>query len=159
MQKRFNRKPKDTALERAVRLLARREHSYHELVQKLTAKGFYATDITSALDSLVEKGWQCDLRFTESWIRHRIESGFGPRKIRQELSQKGVNHSTIELGFENIAPKWQKLAQQVWQKKYNCLPLDWNEKAKQIRFLMYRGFSNEQIEAMYQLEQQKQDDL
>jgi len=155
LRRKFNlSKPKDSARERAISLLARREHSYQELVQKLTHKGFAKDEIIESLEALVEKGWQSDFRFTESWIRHRIQSGHGPIKIRIELSQKGIAHSTIEQGFETIESDWVELARQVWTKKFRVLPADWPEKAKQIRFLMYRGFSSEQIEAVFQLEEQ-----
>jgi len=141
--------PKDTARERAIHLLARREHSRHELSQKLIQKGFSPSDIENALDSLEERGWLSDRRFTESWIRHRIHGGYGWYRIRAELQEKGVHSDIVQEVYEEQTINWSELAIQVWQKKYRSLPNDWNEKAKQMRFMQYRGFSNDHIASMY----------
>jgi regulatory protein len=147
-----------SAKERAVYLLARREHSRKELKNKLIQKGFDISDIERDLQELEDKGWLSDIRFTESWIRHRVESGFGPYRIKSELAERGISRSLIEQAFEEIDVDWVKIAHKVWQKKYNALPQDWAEKVKQMRFLQYRGFFTQDIETMYQMINSEQGD-
>lgn len=140
-----------SARERAIQLLARREHSRKELRNKLIQKGFPVEDIDPELDALEQRGWLSDSRFTESWIRHRIQSGYGPYRIKNELSEKGVSNDLIAQCFEEISIDWVKMAHKVWQKKYNAMPQDWPEKVKQMRFLQYRGFFSQDIESMYEM--------
>ncbi|NVJ62180.1 MAG: recombination regulator RecX [Gammaproteobacteria bacterium] len=151
MPKKHNSKQKpDTAYERAVQLLARREHSQKELERKLLLKDFCIEDITPAIKRLADRGWQSDTRFTESWIRHRTQSGHGPQRIQQELAEKGVERSIVELAFDKCEVDWFERAKDVWFKKYNEVPDSWPEKAKQIRFLMYRGFNMDHINFVFE---------
>jgi regulatory protein len=150
--------PTQSARERAVYLLARREHSRKELKNKLIQKGFDADDIERGLNDLEQRGWLSDHRFTESWIRHRVESGYGPFRIRNELAEKGISKLLIDQTFEEIDIDWVKIAHKVWQKKYNAIPQDWPEKVKQMRFLQYRGFSSQDIESVYQMINSEQGD-
>nr|WP_281286457.1 recombination regulator RecX [Pleionea sediminis] len=138
-----------SAREKAISLLARREHSRKELHQKLLQKGFAESDIIEDLDALENKGWLSDFRFTESWIRHRIQGGYGPYRIQQELNAKGVGQEIINEKLDEVELNWFDLARQVWRKKYSRLPESWEDKAKQIRFLQYRGFYTEDIETMF----------
>ncbi len=147
-----------SARERAIQLLARREHSRKELRTKLIQKGFQVDDIEPELDALEQRGWLSDLRFTESWIRHRIQSGYGPFRIKNELSEKGVSRDLIDQCFEEISVDWVKMAHKAWQKKYNAMPQDWPEKVKQMRFLQYRGFFSQDIESMYEMIKSEQGD-
>ena len=90
-----------------------------------------------------------DERFTDSWIRHRIEGAYGPFRIRSELNQKGVEKSLVDIKLSELTIHWSDIAQQAWQKKFKQLPEDWPEKAKQIRYLQYRGFYSNDIEIMF----------
>ena len=53
-------------------MLARREHSVSELIEKLSTKGFELKDINSAVQSLIEKNLQSDERYSEMIIRTRF---------------------------------------------------------------------------------------
>ena len=84
--------------QKAIRMLASREHSRRELLEKLTRK---SSDVPSdcieqVLDALAEQGLQCDVRYAESLIRSRINRGYGPYYIRQELRSKGVAESVLQ---------------------------------------------------------------
>jgi regulatory protein len=147
------RKPINTARERAINLLARREHSRKELNDKLLQKGFEQPEITEALDSLQAKNWLSDQRFTESWIRHRVNTKHGKLKICYELTLKGVNKTIINQTLNDLSLDWFEVAVKAWHKKYRKLPIDHTERAKQIRYLNSRGFSFD--EANYALEQAK----
>ena len=126
-------------------LLARREHSTRELRDKLLARGFEDDDITPALQTLSREGLLSDERFTESFIHSRMERGSGPVKIRAELRQRGVTDEVISNWLDERDRAWLERAEAVRCKKFgSALPVDYKEKARQARFLQYRGFSAEQ---------------
>lgn len=130
----------------AMNLLARREHLRQELVLKLGKKfgAEAADDITAVLDDLVEENLLSDERFTESYIRHRVGKGYGPDRIRQELRQKGVRSELLDIALEAADVDWVERAAEVRLKKFGPTPpTDFQEKARQLRFLNYRGFGGE----------------
>lgn len=130
----------------ALDYLARREHSCRELTTKLLAKGFTPDEVASTLDRLVQQGLQSDARFVENYINYRQQAGFGPHAIRRELQQKGIATDLIEE-FLSRDFTWYALMQQVWQKKFSGkLATDHpKEYARQVRFLLQRGFELEMI--------------
>ncbi len=126
-------------------LLARREHSTRELRDKLLARGFEDDEITPALQALSREGLLSDERFAESFIHSRLERGSGPVKIRAELRQRGVADEIIANWLDERDRAWLERAEAVRRKKFgSTLPVDYKEKARQARFLQYRGFSAEQ---------------
>lgn len=127
-----------------MRLLARREHSRFELLGKLKAKGWDEAEIHPVLDKLAADKLQDDERFTAAYIRHRSEAGYGPRRIAVELAERGIKLIPTSLLDENSS-QWLELLKQVWQKKFNHVPSDLKTKAKQINFLLYRGFNLNQV--------------
>ncbi|MHC9510709.1 recombination regulator RecX [Kangiella sp. M94] len=125
----------------AMDLLARREHSRRELLDKLKVRGFEGEEVEAYLDRLAERNLQSDQRFAKSFLRVRVETGYGPLRIQQELKKKGIDEHQISLLFEEMDIDWYKTALSIWQKKYNQLPgNDLKLKAKQARFMQYRGF-------------------
>jgi len=130
----------------AVYLLARREHSRFELTQKLGKKEFALSDIEKVLKELVEKGLQSDNRFIESYINMRSKRGFGPLRIKLELRERGIDKETMEGFLSASDPVWFELAKTSRIKKFGKdLPSDLHEKARQVRYLNYKGFTGEQI--------------
>jgi len=130
----------------AVRLLARREHSRLELSHKLAARGVPAELADAVLDGLAERRLQSDERYAESLVAARISRGQGPVRIRRDLEQHGVASASIEAAFEAADPDWEQLARETRQRRFGeAPPADWNARARQSRFLEYRGFTGEQI--------------
>ncbi|MCO7225970.1 recombination regulator RecX [Pleionea sp. CnH1-48] len=140
----------DSARHRAIGLLTRREHSRRELHQKLLQKGYVAEEIQLALDDLEQRNWLSDERFAESWIRYRAGRLYGPARIRMELKEKGVDSAIIDAAFAESEVDWIENAVRVREKKYRNAPSDWKEKAKQQRYLQYRGFSNDIINIVFE---------
>ena len=138
----------------ALRLLARREHSRAELRAKLQLRvkrrGGGEADIELILDRLCAEGMLDDLRFIQSYIRLALAKGWGERKIVYHLQRKGVRAADIQNAlarYDEMA--WIKLAHQVLERKYSGVATEPAAKASQIRFLVGRGFSYDQIkEAM-----------
>ena len=132
----------------AVRLLSRREHSTEELRRKLAAKGYPEPGIAAVLDKLAAKKLVSDERFAASYVHHRARRGQGPVRIRAELRQQGITDSQIEQEVGAGETNWNRLAGEVRRRKFGAeLPRTAGERAKQARFLQYRGFNSDQIRA------------
>ena len=136
--------------ESCLRLLARREHSQKELLNKLLVKGLAKDEILAVIEELALQGWQSDSRYAESYARHRIQKGYGPLFIAYELRKNGVDAVNLEDIVQKSAGSWMDLLEQVYTKKYgHDSLLDRNEWAKRSRFLMQRGFSGTMISALF----------
>lgn len=137
--------------ESALRLLTRREHSQLELSRKLTAKDFEPEIINIVIAQLTEEGWQSDSRFAESFTRHRINQGFGELKIGAELNQRGIGVFDYDFVLDDLGVSWDDVLERVYQKKYLLSDtISFKEKAKRTRFMVQRGFSYQQIAALFQ---------
>jgi regulatory protein len=133
---------------RAMDFLARREHSRWELRHKLTAAGASGDVADETLDALEDEDLLSDERFVESFIVSRVRKGQGPVRISQELDRRGVAESLIEDGIDEADIDWYELAAEVRARKFgNKVPPDFPSRAKQMRFLEYRGFDSDQIQA------------
>ncbi len=142
--------PVNEARHHAVRLLVNREHSYYELHLKLVQKGHDADSATTALDDLVARGKLSDERFTEMFIKSRVNRCSGPNKIMAELLQKDVNDSIIFEGLKACQVDWLQLAEQARQKKFgSVIPDDYDEKMRQARFLQNKGYSAEHMPNLF----------
>ena len=138
-----------TAKAVAVKLLSRREHSAHEIREKLRQREFDSDEIEQVVEELKAGGWLSDERFAEAYIRMRQLKGFGPVRISMELKERGVDELIVESLLDANDASWMRVLEQQYQKKYrNTAIEDYNEKAKRIRFLQYRGFT---LDAIYQV--------
>ena len=136
------------ARKKAMDFLARREYGKSELVRKLADKGYERSVAEEAVARLNDEGLQNDERFAESFVQSRINQGKGPVRIRQELGQRGIADTAVEAALEEAAPDWFALACEIRLKKFgHALPADFAEKARQMRFLEYRGFEQDHIQA------------
>ncbi|GAA6185678.1 MULTISPECIES: regulatory protein RecX [Alteromonadaceae] len=128
------------------RLLARREHSQHELVTKLTLKGLDSGLVKQQIALFAEKDIQSDKRFVEAFIRNRVLKGQGLKRIQVELQQHNIDEMIVSNSFADCETDFAETAIQAYRKKYGDTPIrDWQDKQKRMRFLQYRGFNHEQI--------------
>ncbi len=133
---------------KAMDYLARREYGQRELVNKLTTAGFEAELALQAVERLTGEGLQDDRRFIEGFAQSRIKQGKGPVRLRADLRQRGVDSALIDEVLQVLSPDWLALAREVRRKKFgSTMPRSFSEKAKQMRFLQYRGFSQAEIES------------
>lgn len=129
-----------------MRLLANREHSRAELQRKLAQRGFATTQINAVLDEFAANNLQNDNRYIEAYVTSRRQRGYGPVRIQVELREHGAADAAIAAYLDFTAPEWIALGKQTRQKKFGeALPSDYTEKARQMRFLEYRGFTHEQL--------------
>jgi regulatory protein len=127
--------------------LARREHSHDELFRKLKQKKFAETEIYLVLDKLTQEGLLSHTRFIENYIHFRLEKGFGPLRIQAELIKRGLSQEFIEQHLKISDNLWIAVVRKLWQKRFKgIVAQDFKERGRQVRFLQYRGFTQEQIE-------------
>lgn len=129
----------------AMNLLARREYTRQELLNRLLDRGFDPDRVHSQLQRLSEERLQCDERFAEAYLRSAINKGRGPLRIRQEMQQRGLPVELIDGSLATYSQEfWQGLAREVCRKKFGELsPTDRASQERCLRFLQYRGFSSQ----------------
>ena len=137
----------------AVALLARRDYSTRELRGKLKERGYLEHAIEPVLIDLEESRKLDDARYGANVVASRSRRALGPARIRTELKRKGVAAETIDQaiagGEGEEAPDFAQLARAARIRKFGPeIPKDWKEKARQARFLQYRGFSTDHIRAV-----------
>jgi regulatory protein len=90
-----------------------------------------------------------DDRFMESLIRARRNRGYGPLRIQKELQEKGVAPEAIAGWLDATNRDWIDDIRRVQRKKFGArLPKNYTERARQARFLQYRGFTYDQIQQL-----------
>jgi regulatory protein len=129
---------------RALRYLARREHSCSELARKLQAHAAEGDDVEALLDDLAGRGWLSDARFAEQTIRAKARR-FGPLKLAQHLRARGVDEETIARGFRAAAADGASSMASVWKSRFAAPAPDPRMRARQARFLQGRGFPLEDV--------------
>jgi regulatory protein len=130
---------------RALRFLSMREHSRLELGRKLSRYAEEGDDIEALLDLLENNNWLSQERFSESLI-HRREARFGNSRIVAELQSHGVNGEALQELKAGLADSEIARACEVWQRKFGTVAADQQERNKQMRFLMQRGFSQRAVQ-------------
>ena len=131
---------------RALRYLSAREHSRMELARKLSRYAQEGDDIEALLDTLEAAKLLSQSRFSESLI-HRRAHRYGNSRILSELQSHGIDAESLVDIKADLASGEVARALEVWRKKFNRLPADAAERAKQMRFLLQRGFSHRAIQA------------
>ncbi|MCH9756837.1 MAG: recombination regulator RecX [Gammaproteobacteria bacterium] len=137
----------------AMRLLTRREHSAHQLRNKLKMRDFTEDAIDEVLEACMRLDLQSDVRFAEMFCCSRVNRGYGPVVIRQSLRQEGVSTDIIDDVLEEAEADidWMEAVARAWQKKFRgTVNVTQLEKQKQRKFLKYRGFSEATIRAFFE---------
>ncbi len=122
--------------ERALRLLARREHSRAELARKLAAHAESREALESLLVELENKRQLSNERYAVERARS-LERKYGSTKIRHDLKAKGVDKEIIN----HISSEGElECARAILKRKYRDPVTNRQERAKRMRFLQGRGF-------------------
>ena len=130
----------------AIALLARRDFASGELCRKLAARGFDEGIAGAVVAGLAREGTVDDERYAHNFVAYRAGRGQGPLRIATELRRKGVAGTLIEAALAG-GPDWAALADRLRAARFGAPPTSWPEKARQARFLQYRGFSSDHIRA------------
>jgi len=130
--------------------LSRREHSRKEIINKLYRRVSSMELLEEEVEKLTKEGLLNDKRFAEQYVYSRENKGVGPKRIRNELRERGVQNTIIE---QLLAEKdWSEIARKVLLKKTKTgLPEDRKQMLKLKKFLYYRGFEHSDIERAIKL--------
>lgn len=129
---------------RALRLLGQREHFRRELERKLAPHEQEPGTLAQALDELQAKGYLDEERAAESLV-HRRAGQYGSARLRQEMQDKGLARELIEQALAGLKDSELTRAREIWRRRFEALPADAKERARQMRFLLARGFSAEVV--------------
>ena len=135
-------KPKRSAYDKALGLLARREHSRKELKTKLRQGGYEGEETIAAIDRLGDQHYQDDDRFAEVLLRSRIAQGYGPVRLRVELKSHGLADARIRELLDDAEVDWDASAAVQLRRRYGGAGTnDPAERARRAQFLLRRGFA------------------
>lgn len=134
-----------TLRERALRLLARREHARAELARKLAPHAESAEEVDALLDDLSGRNLLSDARYVEMRVNAR-SARYGNARLAQELRAAGVGDEHVVSGLAAVEDELAR-AREVWRRRFGSVGVatDAAERARQMNFLMRRGFSGETI--------------
>ena len=133
------------ARERAMEMLSRRPMSRRELERKLMEKGIEEDVAEHCTRWLSERGLMDDESYAQALGRHYAARGYGPGRLKAELSKRGIDRELWDDTLESMPVNQQKID------KFISARLRDPEDREQIRrvsaALLRRGHSWEEIRA------------
>ena len=134
------------ARDTAFRLLTRREHSRAELYDKLTVRGYDSDIVNDLLTSLAAEDLVSDHRYAQALVAHRVNTGYGPRRIMMELKDKGVAPEIIDQTLLSSEVDWDELLRAQHNRKFGVSKAgSFKEWARRAQYLDRRGFGTDSI--------------
>ena len=132
----------------ALALLAGRDFGRAELARRLERRGYPVDKVAAVVEALTTERLLSEERFLEQFIRQRAGRGHGPVRIRVELRERGIADADIDEALEAAEQDWAAAAREARRRRFGVSPPgDYPARARQARFLQYRGFSADQIRA------------
>ncbi len=135
---------------KALRRLARRDHSVDEMRRALRRAGFDTDDVEAALARLGSQGYLDDAKFAKGFARSRItHRGHGRHRVRQALFKRGIDEEVAESGLSDALAEvseeaiLDRLARSYWHRKQRLEPP--RRLASLRAFLFRRGFPSELV--------------
>lgn len=137
----------------ALFLLSRRDYGSGELRNRMKQRAYEKNEgnvdeniIDNVIQQFIEREYIDDKRIVSLFLQSYVRKSYGPLRIKQSLRQKGFSAELIDMAFETVEIDWFELAAEVRVKKFGEeIPTDFKLKAKQIRYLQYKGFSGDTI--------------
>ncbi|WP_180176327.1 MULTISPECIES: regulatory protein RecX [unclassified Acinetobacter] len=128
----------------AFAVLTRKEYSKADLIEKLALYAVDRDEVIKLVDELASENYQSDQRVAEMMLSSQKRKGKGPNRIKMALKSKKIDSSLIQDELKET--DWNEQAYQLKVKKFGLdVEKEPKLKAKQIRFLMYRGFEMDAI--------------
>ena len=119
-------------------LIVKRDYSTAELQKKLMLDGYQKNVRDAAVQRAVEVGLVNDSRFADVYIRSKISQGWGPLKIKTEISKKGIEVETLSGWPDAYFSDEFEVAYSLAQRKHLSGKNDYE---KLVRFLATKGYS------------------
>ena len=128
----------------AFAVLTRKEYSKADLIEKLALYALDRGEVLKLVDELAKENYQSDQRVAEMMLSSQKRKGKGPNRIKMALKSKKIDSDLIQNELKET--DWNEQAYQLKVKKFGLdVEKEPKLKAKQIRFLMYRGFEMDAI--------------
>ena len=141
MRTRTTQKPKPTALEKAVALLARQEQSSAKLREKLRQRDYAPEEIDAAIARLEERHYLNDEEAcARQYQKLYEETGMSVRQIEQKLLTRGFPSSLVRASAPKEAGRDERdlgAALRSLRSRFHAAA----PRAKMKQFLYRRGFS------------------
>jgi regulatory protein len=135
------RKPLASVRATAIRMLARREHSHAELSRRLVARGGDPQEVERVLDALEREGYLSDARFAQLLVARKA-ARFGKRAIAGAMRARGVDADTAKEALRTLGDADELArARDTWARRFKAPPADERARARQVRFLLARGYA------------------
>jgi len=130
----------DALYDITIAALAKRDYSVSKITLFLRSYCDDKDKVDQIIARLSESNYLNDRRLIENEINKYFLKKYGQSRIRQELKRKGFNDDIISQQFEQREVDWLDMLRDLKQKKFgSAKPVDAKEKAKQIRYLQYKG--------------------
>ena len=124
----------------AIRMLARRDYPRAALEERLAGRGADPAEVTRTLDELERLGYLSDTRFAQMLVAQK-SARFGKRAIAHAMRAQRVDATAARAALDTLAGSDElALARAVWARRFRSAPNDERERARQIRFLIARGY-------------------
>lgn len=120
-------------------ILARRDHAVLEVEQKLARTGYRRASIEAAVERAQQHRFLNDDRFSDYFIRERVQRGWGRRKIELELKRRGIDAAMLPGYPESYFSREDDLARASALLARKRIP-ERDPYPKLKRFLMGKGF-------------------
>jgi regulatory protein len=122
-------------------MLARREYPRAELAQRLVTRGADADAVARVLDDLEQLGYLSDARFAQMLVTQKA-GRYGKRAIAHALTQRRVAAPAARTALDALCNVDEVAeATALWERRFGVAPKDERERARQVRFLMARGYA------------------
>lgn len=132
----------------ALRLLNRRDFCAAELKARLLERGADEAVAVKVVADLGRERMVDDARYAEHYVAWHAGRGQGPIRVTHELKELGVAPALVEQAVDAGSPEWRSRCAKVRRRRFGDEPpTEWKERARQARFLQYRGFSGDQVRA------------
>lgn len=141
---RASRRPTLSLKGRALKYLAAREHSRVELTRKLAPHAESPEQVAQVLDELEQKGWLSAQRFAESML-HRKAARYGVARLKAELAQHQLPAEVASEATQSLRDTEFARAHALWARRFGTPPETPEDKARQMRFLLGRGFAGDVV--------------
>lgn len=150
----------ELARQKGIALLARRDYGSAELRERLLAVPFALSAVETAIAALENAGFLDDGRYAEHFVAYHSGRGQGPRRIRLEMRGKGLPEHLVTGAIDEAAPVWAERAQALRRRRFGVeAPGTLEERARQSRFLLYRGFTPAQVRLAFVVDRVDLEDL
>ena len=140
----------ETVYDRAVRLLAARDHGRAELARKLRAKGCPPAEIDAALERLAGAGYLDDAALVEREVERLVADGRGPAVVRQKLRARGLPADAVAAAVERLAAagRFDEGCRAALRRRFGAgCGRDRTAWLRAARFLAGRGFDEATVRA------------